>query len=389
MHRIFKKFATFNKKGAIPMQKIVLKYDIDYNQYNFDIAKCKKSADSGYDVALYNLGCSYQNGIHVQKDTEQAKWCFEKIAEVAHFTPLYLTQKFYHTGIDIPQGLQKYEHWFSKESGVKDYDAKDYLGFYYIFYYSAGFASKEYYERGFNFLVDLAKRGDAFARACLLIYSENKLLDAADDKGYYFYLQESAKNTKEEQNDALQVVYKLVNLEGADRAYLSARCYEQNKDAGLPDAQKERRCYIKAEEVGSANAALDNGVYFFNNNDGENAIKSLQKAVDAGVPGATFYLAQCYEYGIGATKDVARAYGLYNEACKMAGVDLNICECAKRKIDDLQGVIKEMERIEALGMTAYYKRLSAIEAAFNAKLGELSRSVKAAPELQTQSVDDA
>jgi len=99
---------------------------IDYSQTRFE--KLTKLATQNDMKAQFQLGIRYDNGIDVDKNTEEAMKWYRKSAVNGYATAQYLLGYLNYRGESIEQDKQEAIKWFELASEQGDADAQYYLG---------------------------------------------------------------------------------------------------------------------------------------------------------------------------------------------------------------------------------------------------------------------
>ena len=114
--------------------------------------------------------------------------------------------------------------------------------------------------------------------------------------------------------DAFNWFSKAAEQGQADATYYIGNIYHHPTGLGLvePSDEKAITYYQKAAELGSAKAMCELGWRYRQGTvalekDPAKAIELFQKAAELGEPEASYWLARCYQFGIGVEKDLEKA----------------------------------------------------------------------------------
>ncbi len=74
----------------------------------------EKAADLGYDVAQFEVGCTYKYGWHVKKDYEKAVYYFNLAIGQGNKSAMFELGGLYELGFGVEQNMEKAKELYQK-----------------------------------------------------------------------------------------------------------------------------------------------------------------------------------------------------------------------------------------------------------------------------------
>lgn len=313
-------------------------YKIKCTSGNFEIDKCRESAESGYAPAQHQLGQCYEEGIGVErnlakafrlywqasdncrpaqerlnKDTYQcqlAKW-LKKAVKRKDFLSTDLAEAMcmlgscYRHGYGVDCDMTSAVEWWCKAAELGDAYACDCMGYCYSI--EQGGMPKDL-EQAFAYYQKAAERGYAGAYFTLgLCYSEGNGVGRDDEQAFLWF-------KKAADNDNPMAWVELGNCYATGRGVtVNYKCavewYRKAIDIDgyvSPDALRGlANCYAEGHGV---------------EQNWKKTVELYRKAVVMNDAEAQYLLARCYANGNGVELDMAEAVKLYKKAAN------NVCE---------------------------------------------------------------
>ena len=84
---------------------------LESNQSKFSL---KKSADQGYDLALYQIAVNYEKGLGVSKDYSKAAYYFLLSAEQGFKPSMFEIATLYEIGKGVERSDSNSKYWYDK-----------------------------------------------------------------------------------------------------------------------------------------------------------------------------------------------------------------------------------------------------------------------------------
>ena len=90
------------------------------NKWETALVWFEKAADLGYDVAQFEVGCTYKYGWHVEKDYKKAVTYFNLAIEQGNKSAMFELGGLYELGYGVEKNMEKAKELYQKYKAVLD-----------------------------------------------------------------------------------------------------------------------------------------------------------------------------------------------------------------------------------------------------------------------------
>ena len=254
-------------------------------------------ANEGDVFAQTNAAWGYENGYGTAADDYEAVKWYQKAAEQGYARAQCNLGDMYFYGTGVEQSYEKAVEWYLKAAEQGYADAQYNLGDMYEY----GIGVERSYEKAVEWYRKAAEQGDARAQCDLgNMYFYGRGVEQSYEKAVEWYLKAAEQGDASAQNDLGEMYY---NGTGVEQSY--------EKAAGW---------YLKAAEQGDNCAQYNLGCMY---RDGtgveqsyEKALEWYQKAAEQGYARAQCNLGFMYEYGHGVEQSDEKAVEWYLKAAE-------------------------------------------------------------------------
>ena len=252
------------------------------------------AADKGNTFGMHNMGLLHYYGWGITKDIKNAKGWYQKAADKGYANSQYMMAKILEYGeadgtVDLPKAIKYYELAAGQNQGSALYA----LG---RLYYEGKGINKDY-EKAKEFFTKSAAQNVLAADFMLGTMAEKGLAGPVD------YLEAERRYLNVATKGHLEAQIKLADL------YYDLKLGKDKKGNATP-------WYLKAAENGDLHSQYRVAVMYYNGKYYYAAKKWFQKAADRNHANAQSYLGYMYDSGLGGSKNMKRAFELYQKSAK-------------------------------------------------------------------------